>query len=305
MWNPIDPLKLPRFAGPVTYSRLPQTHDADVLILGIPYDGGTTFRPGTRFGPRKIREASVLNRSFNPANNQTPFKKINVADGGDMEIIPISIERTYEVIDQSVAQLYQSGKRGLFLGGDHSITLPIFRGISKAKGKNSFKVVHFDAHSDTGDQAWGCPYHHGTSFRRAIEEGLIKGTDVLQIGIRGPLTDATNLDFAKAAGITIVTFDECMDLGIKAVSQKIQSFVGNSSVYVSLDIDSADPSIAPGTGTPVVGGFTAHDLQRMVRSLQGKNILGSDVVEVSPPYDVADLTSLLAANLSFELLCCY
>lgn len=304
MLAPIDPLHLPRFAGIATFNRLPQTWDADVLVLGIPYDGGTSYRPGSRFGPRAIRNASVLNRSFNPSTQESPFQKLNVADGGDLDTVPIDIHQTMAKVTAQVNKLYSSKKRGLFLGGDHSVTLPILRGVAASRNGKPFRVVHFDAHSDTGDQAWGCPYHHGTGFRRAIEEGLVKGSEILQIGIRGPLTDVTNLDFARQQGINIINHDQFYDQGLAATCQAIKTFTQGHEVYVSLDIDSADPSIAPGTGTPVVGGFQAVELQRMIRSLAAADgLIGADVVEVNPAYDVSELTALLACNLAFELLC--
>lgn len=291
------------FAGISSFMRLPVTREADgvdVAIVGVPYDGGTSYRTGTRFGPRKIREASLLLWGYNNTFQIAPTKALNVVDYGDVAVIPVSIDATMKAITTEVGALLNQGLTVIALGGDHSISLPLLRAHAEKFGPVS--VVHFDAHPDTWNQEYpGQPYSHGTPFIRAIEEKLIDTSAYIQIGIRGPTSGADDWQRARDLGVRVITIDQALEMGIPAIIQAIQE-TARGPVYVSLDIDSVDPAYAPGTGTPEVGGFTSHQMLQLVRGLRGLNLVGFDLVEVSPPYDHGDITSILAANLVFEFL---
>lgn len=305
--GPLDPLKVPRFGGIATFSRLPFEPNpikgsADIAVLGIPYDGGTSYRPGARFAPRAIRAASALNRNHNPHQEVTLFERTKVIDVGDVAVNPISILKTLKSIEAHCLELHQKGLKIVAMGGDHSVALGELRAIRQTFGKPI--VIHFDAHNDTGDEAWGEKYHHGTPFRRAIEEGLIDGKDLFQIGIRGPLTDAKQYNYIEEQGIQMLDMDQFSDLSKrKAFFEKIKKQAGKRPCFITFDVDGIDPAFAPGTGTPVVGGMTSREALECIRMLKGIHLIGADVVEVSPAYDHSDLTSLLAAALMFEMLC--
>ena len=282
--------------------RLPFITDpslVDVALVGVPFDGGTTNRPGTRHGPREIRNQSSLMRRIN-ANGIAPYDTLRVADLGDAPVNPIDLLDSLVKIEEFFTSIAQAGAIPIAAGGDHLITLPILRALAK----KPVGLIHFDAHSDTNDKYFGDNrFTHGSPFRRAVEEGLLDPKRCVQIGIRGTYYHPTDFDFARASGFRIITVDEVMDRGVADVMTEARSIAGMEPVYISFDIDSLDPSVAVGTGTPEIGGFTAREAQRMLRSLTGLNIVGADVVEVSPPFDPSGLTALTGATMMFELLC--
>ncbi len=301
--TPVNALDYPRFAGIPTFMRLPHIPDAkrlDVALIGVPYDGGTSYRPGPRFGPRRIREQSALIRPYNPVLNVSPFDRLRVADYGDLSVNPLSIEDTFRRITTELNAVLQESAIPMCVGGDHSILLPILRSIHKFHGPVA--LIQLDAHSDTWDEYWGIKYSHGTPVRRAIEEGLLAEPYVLQVGLRGQLYNAQDLDYAREHKIDMVTAEEFHEHGLPLVQKKLKAFEGLKT-YLSLDIDVVDPAFAPGTGTPQVGGLSSVQILGLVRALRGLNFVGCDLVEVSPQFDSADITSLLAANLLFEQLC--
>jgi agmatinase len=284
--------------------RLPHVTDPrglDVAIVGVPFDGGTSYRPGARMGPREIRAQSSLIRSYNYFQKVAPFDRLNVADAGDIDAPPVSIEKCYDAVEAGIGAIADAGARPIVVGGDHSITLPVLRALARRHGP--LAVVQFDAHIDTWDEYFGGKYFHGTPFRRAIEEGIVDGARFIQVGIRGPMYGESDLDFHREHGITMIDIDQVKDRGIAAVVEHIRR-IATGPAYVTFDIDAVDPAFAPGTGTPEVGGLNSHDAQRLVRGLAGLKLIGADVVEVSPLYDgPGQITSVLAANLLFELLC--
>ena len=301
--TPVNALDYPRFAGIPTFMRLPHIPDAkrlDVALMGVPYDGGTSYRPGARFGPRRIREQSALIRPYNPVLNVNPFECLRAADYGDLSVNPLSIEDTFRRITMELNVVLQESAIPMCVGGDHSILLPILRSIHKFHGPVA--LIQLDAHSDTWDEYWGIKYSHGTPVRRAIEEGLLAEPYILQVGLRGQAYNAQDLDYAREHKIDMVTAEEFHQHGLPLVDKKLKAFEGLKT-YLSLDIDVVDPAFAPGTGTPQVGGLSSVQILGLVRALQGLNFVGCDLVEVSPQFDSADITSLLAANLLFEQLC--
>ena len=301
--GPRNPFQSPRFGQVATLMLLPAVSspaNLDVALLGIPYDGGTSYRTGARFGPRAIREQSSLIRTWHPVLKVHPFERLRVADCGDIDVVPISIERTYEAITARIGEVLAAGALPLSIGGDHSITLPILRAIARRHGPVG--VVHFDAHPDTWDEYFGSKFFHGTPFRRAIEEGLIEPRRMIQVGIRGPLYGPEDFAFHDEHGIEVLRIEPIKEQGIAWTASRLERLRGGP-VYVSFDIDSVDPAFAPATGTPEVGGLTSYEALAIVRALQGLTLVGADVVEVSPPYDgPGQITSLLAANLLFEFV---
>lgn len=291
------------FMGIPTFMRLPATRElenVDAVIMGIPFDSGTSHRSGTRFGPRKIREASLSLWGHNPTLQVTPNEDLKIVDYGDVSVIPTSIERTMNAIVESASQAIGTGATLISLGGDHSITLPLLRAHAEKYGPLS--LVHIDAHLDTWESEFeGVPYSHGTPFRYALQEELIRKGEYIQIGIRGPVSEKSDYAEAKELGAHTITNHDVFDKGIPAILEEVHKSM-QGPVYVSLDIDSADPAYAPGTGTPEVGGLTSYQLLQLVRGLQGLNLVGFDMVEVSPPYDHGDITAVLASNLVFEYL---
>lgn len=301
--QPLDAFRSPRFGQPPTFMRLPHVRDParlDVALVGIPYDGGTSYRPGARFGPRAVRDQSALIRPWNPVLKVSPFERLRVADYGDVDVVPISIERTYEVVEAEIRRLVQSGVIPVSVGGDHSVTLPILRALAGRHGPVG--LVHFDAHPDTWDEYFGSKHFHGTQFRRAVEERLIDPRRTIQIGIRGPLYGPDDFDFHARHGLEVIRIEAVKEQGMSWVADRLRRLAGGP-VYCSFDIDAVDPAYAPGTGTPEVGGLTAYEAVSLVRALQGLRLVGADLVEVSPLYDgPGQVTALLAANLLFEFV---
>ncbi len=292
------------FSGISTFMRRPATRDltdVEIAMIGVPFDSGTSYRSGTRFGPRGIREASLLLWGVNAIMDVAPLKVLNVIDYGDIEVIPVDIEASMKAIETGIKTVLDNDVMAGVMGGDHSITLPVLRAHAQKFG--ALSVIHLDAHPDTWQAEFGDhPYSHGTPFRRAIEEGLIDTNAYIQIGIRGPVSEAGDLEDAQQLGAKIYPIGKCFEIGIPTLVQTVHEAVENRLVYISLDIDSADPAFAPGTGTPEVGGFSSYQLLQIVRGLRGLNLVGFDLVEVSPPYDHSGITSILAANLIFEML---
>jgi agmatinase len=301
--EPRDAFRSPRFGQPATFMRLPHVRDAgalDVALLGIPYDGGTSYRTGARYGPRHIRDQSSLIRPWNPALKVAPFERLRVADYGDVDVAPVSIEATFAAIEHDVGALVQAGVTPLSVGGDHSVTLPILRALARRHGP--LALVHFDAHPDTWDEYFGSKHFHGTTFRRAVEEGLVDGRRIIQIGIRGPLYGPDDFDFHAAHGLEVLRIEDVKERGTAWAAERVERLAGRPA-YCSFDIDAVDPAYAPATGTPEVGGLSSYEALVLVRALRSLDLVGADVVEVSPPYDgPGQITSLLAANLLFELL---
>jgi guanidinobutyrase / D-arginase len=302
---PVDALVYPRFSGVPTFMRLPHipcAEELDIALIGVPFDSGTTYRPGARFGPRNIRVQSAMIRPWNPVLKIDPFARWRIADFGDLSINPLSIEDTYRRIVEQLGNILQAGARTVCVGGDHSILLPILRAIHKQCGPVA--LVQFDAHGDTWGGYFGSPHSHGTPVKYAVEEGLLEEGYALQVGLRGQVYSERDFDFAHKHGIQIVTSEEFHRDGAEAARRHIKKFA-NRPVYVTLDIDVVDPAFAPGTGTPQVGGLSSAQILEAVRALKSLNLVGCDVVEVSPPYDSGEITSLLAANLLYELVCLF
>ncbi|MGB8315846.1 MAG: agmatinase [Aestuariivirga sp.] len=303
-YQPVDAAIVPRFAGPTTFMRLPSVSSAaglDIALVGIPWDGGTTNRAGARHGPREIRSQSSLMRRVHHVSGTEPFSLAKVADVGDVSVNPINLMNGLQRIEAGIASIVSSGAIPLIAGGDHLTTLPVLRAVAR---KQPVGMIHFDAHSDTNDKYFGDnPYTHGTPFRRAIEEGLLDPKRVIQIGIRGSIYEPGEHDWARAQGIRIIYMEEFVQRGVSKVMEEARRIAGNGPTYVTFDIDCLDPSFAPGTGTPEVGGFTTREAQQMIRLLDGVNIIGADVVEVAPPFDLGNLTALAGATMMFELLC--
>ncbi len=301
--RPRDPFSSPRFGQIATFMLLPapaSPEGLDVALLGIPYDGGVSYRPGARFGPRAVREQSSLIRSWHPVLKVHPFERLRVGDCGDIDVVPTSIEQTYAAITAKIDAVTAAGAVPVCVGGDHSITLGILRSLAKRFGP--LGLVHFDAHPDTWDQYFGSKFFHGTPFRRAVEERLIDPRRMIQVGIRGPLYGPEDFAFHDEHGIEVVRIEAVKEHGTAWVAERFARLRG-APVYCSFDIDAVDPAFAPGTGTPEVGGLTSYEAQVLVRALAGLELVGADVVEVSPPYDgPGQVTALLAANLLFELV---
>jgi agmatinase len=304
--KPIEPISgtvIPRFAGPSTFARLPELRDVshcDVAIVGIPFDAGTSYRPGARFGPQAIRQASRhLRTQYHPAYDTEPFAEQQVADAGDISCNPYNIEKAVLEIQKAVTDLLGKVDRVISLGGDHTIALPLLRAVNHYHGPVA--LVHFDAHLDTWDTYYGAPYTHGTPFRRAAEEKLFLESASMHVGIRGPLYSKDDLKNDKELGFKVIHCDEFQNEGIDHVAKRIKDRVGNNPMYLSIDIDVLDPAHAPGTGTPEIAGMSSRELVGVLRGLAGLNIVSADVVEVSPAYDHAELTSLSAATTVFEI----
>ncbi len=302
--QPVSGTVVPRYAGPSTFCRLPELRDVpycDVAILGIPFDSGTSYRPGARFGPQAIRQASRhLRTNFHPAYDTEPFKTLQVADAGDVACNPFSIEEAIVSIEADADALFQQAPAIISLGGDHTIAVPLLRSVNKVAGQVA--LVHFDAHLDTWDTYFGAPYTHGTPFRRAAEENLFKDDASMHVGIRGPLYSREDLQNDEELGFKVVHCDELQSHGIDHVVKRIRDRVGNHPLYLSIDIDVLDPAHAPGTGTPEIAGMTSRELVGILRGLQGLNLVAGDIVEVAPAYDHAEITSLAAATIAFEMI---
>ena len=304
MSTPPSPFESPRFAQPATFMRLPHSRElsgVDVALVGAPYDGGTSYRSGARLGPREVRSQSSLIRTWSYFLKVHPFERLRVVDYGDFDVPPIGIEGALDVIETGAAAIHAAGVTPVVVGGDHSISLPLLRAAAKTHGP--LALVQFDSHIDTWDDYFGSRYFHGSPFRRAIEEGLIRKDRFIQVGIRGPMYGEDEFDFHRTHGIRVVDVDAVKREGIDWTIDQMRDVL-DAPVYLTFDIDSVDPAYAPGTGTPEVGGLTSHEAQRLVRGLAGLNVVGADLVEVAPAYDgPGQITSLLAANLLFEMLC--
>jgi agmatinase len=301
--GPIDGALVPRFAGEGTFARLPRLQDqtaVDTVIWGIPFDTGVSYRPGARFGPGHIRQSSRLLRPYNPALDVSPFDARRVADAGDVGVNPFDIVGALTTMQQAATELVGTGRTLVTLGGDHTIALPLLRVQYALHGPVA--VLHFDAHLDTWDTYFGAPYTHGTPFRRAAEEGLIDHGHSMHVGLRGPLYSRLDLDESEMLGFSAVHARDFARRPIDEIIDRMRIRLGNRPVYVSLDIDVLDPAFAPGTGTPEAGGMSSRELLEMLRGLAGLNIVGADLVEVSPSYDHAELTGIAAAHAIYELL---
>jgi agmatinase len=296
-----DGLEVPRFAGLTTFARLPRREDVtryDVAVVGVPFDTGVTYRPGARFGPAHIRQSSRLLRPYNPSLDIEPFRYQQVVDAGDIICNPFNIDEAISQIEAGVLELTGEGQGLVTLGGDHTISLPILRAMKKAHGPVA--LVHFDAHLDTWPTYFGALYTHGTPFRRAAEEGLFVPQKSAHVGIRGSLYGTGDLSEDAAMGFQMINCLEVDRVGVPAIVERLRKQVGDLPTYLSIDIDVLDPAFAPGTGTPETAGLNSRELMAMVRGFLGANIVGADVVEVSPPYDHAEITGIAAANLAYE-----
>ncbi|MEO6944285.1 MAG: agmatinase [Lacisediminihabitans sp.] len=301
--GPTDSSLTPRFSGIATFALLPrldQVSHADIVVVGVPFDGGVSYRPGARFGPAHVREASRLLRPYNPAQDIEPFATQQVADAGDISANPFNIAEAVEQIQTAAHSLTAGGSRLVAIGGDHTIALPLLRNVAAQHGPVA--VIHFDAHLDTWDTYFGAPITHGTPFRRASEEGLIDLTASIHIGTRGPLYGRQDLRDDERLGFAIISSQEIEDEGVGSAIKRMHKRIGDRPVYVSIDIDVLDPAHAPGTGTPEAGGLTSRELLTMIRSLPATNLVGADVVEVSPAYDHAQLTGIAASHVAYELI---
>ena len=302
--KPISSMTTPRFADVATFFRLPIIKNLDQLdycICGVPWDGGTTNRPGARHGPREVRNSSSLIRLYHPVSLKSPYNKYNIADIGDCPVNPADLQDSLNKIENYYNEIIKSNVIPLSIGGDHLVSLPILRALAK---KGPVALFQFDSHSDTWDSYFGgYKYTHGTPFRRAVEENLIDPKKYVMLGIRGSLYDPDDMKWARDQGITIITIDEYYEMGFKKSMEIVQDILGNTPTYLTFDIDGIDPTYAPGTGTPEVGGFNVREAQLIIRKLNKINFIGADVVEVSPPFDLNNMTSLAGATIAFEILC--
>jgi agmatinase len=302
--RPLDAREMPRFAGVRTFMRAPHTTDlagVDAAVYGIPFDTATTYRTGTRFGPEAIRSASALLRPYNPALDVNVVETLSIVDYGDVPVSPGDTQRTYGQVEEALAPLVEAGVFPLALGGDHSVTLAELRVLARRHGP--LALLQLDAHGDTWDEYFGQRYFHGTTFLRAQEEGLIEPSASVQAGLRGSLYGAEDLETARELGFTVVPCDQLRTLGAGSFASLVRERIGHRSVFVSFDIDVLDPAFAPGTGTPEVGGLSTAEALAFLRALRAIDLVGADVVEVSPPYDgPGQHTALAAANIAYELL---
>lgn len=301
--GPPPGLKVPRFAGPDTFARLPrldQVGSASVALLGVPFDSGVSYRPGARFGPSAVRAGSKLLRPYHPYLDVHPWDVHQVADAGDVAANPFDIAAALGQIETAARAVHESAETIVTIGGDHTVALPLLRVAAQRHGP--IALIHFDAHLDTWDTYFDAPFTHGTPFRRAVEEGLLDLDASAHVGIRGPLYSRADLSADRELGFTIVSTMDVARHGVEVCLDRVRARVGDRPVYVSIDIDVLDPAHAPGTGTPEPGGLTTRELQLILRGLEGLSIVGADVVEVAPAYDHAELTTIAAANVVYELL---
>jgi len=302
--RPLDARQIPRFAGVRTFMRVPHTTDltgVHAAAYGIPFDTATTYRTGTRFGPEAIRSASALLRPYNPALEVNVVETLSIVDYGDVPVSPGDTQRTYGQIEEALAPLLEAGVFPLALGGDHSVTLAELRVLARRHGP--LALVQLDAHGDTWDEYFGQRYFHGTTFLRAVEEKLIDPAASVQAGLRGSLFDDGDLESARKLGFAVLSCDQLRTLGPGSYASLVRERVGRRPVFVSFDVDVLDPAFAPGTGTPEVGGLSTAEALAFLRALRGIDLVGADVVEVSPPYDgPGQQTALAAANVAYELL---
>ena len=302
-YKPITAQQLPKFAGIKTYMRLPHcrtTQGIDFAVVGVPWDGSTSYRTGQRLAPDAIRRVSVTLRPYNPALDVAIFEYCSGVDYGDVSVVPGYIEETYARIETELFPLAEAGVIPLMMGGEHSITLPELRAITRIHG--AVALVHFDAHTDTNDQYFGKPYYHGSPFRRAVEEKIILPEHSIQVGMRGSVYSKNAYHDSISLGFKVATLADIRKMGMETLIERIRHRVGRAKVFVTFDIDVVDPAFAPGTGTPEVGGFTSWEAIDLIRGLKGLNFVGFDIVEVLPDYDAADVTAILAANILYEFL---
>ncbi|MFV0525964.1 MAG: agmatinase [Acidimicrobiales bacterium] len=302
--QPLGGNEMPRFGGPATFMRLPGTTapaDLDVAVVGVPLDIGTSNRPGARFGPRAIRAESVLLRPYNMATRAAPFDSLRIDDTGDVATNPYNLADSVARITDHYRRLLADGVVPVTMGGDHTIVLPILRAVAAAHGPVG--LIHVDAHTDINDTMFGEKIAHGTPFRRAVEEGLLDPGRVTQIGVRGTGYAADDFDWSRRQGFRVVQVEECWHRSLEPLMTEVVSRVGSGPVYLSFDIDGIDPAFAPGTGTPEIGGLTVPQVIEIIRGCSGLGLVGCDLVEVAPIYDPTGGTSLLAANLLYEMLC--
>jgi guanidinopropionase len=299
-----DPMLGPRYAGVPTFMRTPLAGDLsqlDIALVGVPYDGATEARPGTRHGPRQIRDLSSMMRAIHPLTRIDPYQLCNIADAGDVPLShALDIPSSMAEIEAFYAKLRAADVVPVSAGGDHSITLPILRALAKGRPLGMF---HVDAHTDTCDEEMGSRFSHGTPFRRAVEEGLLDPKRVIQIGIRGAVNSDEAWAFSAEAGMRVVSMDEFERVGTAAVIEEARKVIGEGPAYLTFDVDGLDPTYAPGTGTPEIGGLTTREGLALVRGMRGANLVGGDVVEVSPPFDPTGNTALVGATLMYEILC--
>jgi len=304
--QPLSGLITPRFGGIATWGRLPhvpldEAKGVDIGIVGIPWDGGTTNRPGPRHGPRQMRDQSSMVRKMHQVTHVVPYDLCNVADLGDCPVNPANVEDALQRVETYFKKLVAKGIRPLSMGGDHLSSLPVLRALGE---KKPVGMIHFDAHTDLYDSYFGgFKYTHGTPFRRAIEEGVLDPKRTIQIGLRGSMYDNDDFAYGEKMGVRLVRIEETIEKGPKAIMAEARKIVGEAETYVSFDIDMLDPVYAPGTGTPEIGGFTTREAQALLRELRGLNLVGADVVEVSPPFDPSGLTAYAGVVMMFEILC--
>lgn len=295
---------MPRFGGPGTFMRLPGNTplaDLDAAVVGVPFDLGTSYRPGARFGPRGIRGESVLIRPYNMATRAAPFDSLRIDDTGDVVINTFDLLDSVKRIEDHYDTIVAAGVTPVTMGGDHTVVLPILRALAKKHGPVG--LVHVDAHTDINDSMFGEKITHGTPFRRAVEENLLDGTRVAQIGVRATGYAADDFDWSREQGFRVVQAEECWHKSLVPLMEEVRGQLGEGPVYLSFDIDGLDPAYAPGTGTPEIGGLTIPQGLEIIRGCRGLDLVGADLVEVAPVYDPAGTTSLTAANLLYEMLC--
>jgi guanidinobutyrase len=302
--QPLGGNEMPRFAGIATFMRLPgrtPTSDLDVALVGVPFDIGTSNRPGARFGPRAIRAESVLLRPYNMATRAAPFDSLRIDDIGDVATNPYDLADSIERIEARYHELLADDVIPVTMGGDHTVALPILRAVARRHGPVG--LVHVDAHTDINDTMFGERIAHGTPFRRAVEERLLDPTRVVQIGVRGTGYEADDFDWSRRQGFRVVQVEECWYKSLVPLMGEVRAQLGSGPVYLSFDIDGLDPAFAPGTGTPEVGGLTVPQALEIIRGCVGLDLVGADLVEVAPIYDTSGTTALTAANLLYEMLC--
>lgn len=302
-YKPLSGREFPRFSQVKTFFRLPWVDinsDYDLALFGIPFDGGVSYRPGARFAPSQVRELSSLGRGYHWSRDLSVFEKLKVADVGDCSVVPIDLQQTYQKIESFTLELLKNQKRFVAVGGDHSTTLPVLRALKKHYQK-PLQFIHFDAHLDTYPAAWDCEYHHGSFARHAVTEGLVDPKKMIQIGIRGPLAGRDDLKFVNDHGIQVYTIDDIRERTLTQFILDLPTF-DEGPTYISFDVDCLDPSVAPGTGTPVPGGMTSYEAQKILQGLKVKNLVGADVVEICPAYDPTQITSLVGVDVMFEMM---
>ena len=303
-YQPLGGNQMPRFGGPATMMRLPSLPSAkglDACFVGVPFDIGTSNRSGARFGPRQIRAESCLIRPYNMATRAAPFDSLSIADIGDVAINTFNLSKSIDIIEKAYDEIVGHGCKPLTIGGDHTVALPILRALKKKYGPVG--MVHVDAHADINETMFGEPIAHGTPFRRAVQEGLLDGKRVVQIGLRGTGYAAEDFDWPRSQGFRVVQAEECWYKSLAPLMEEVRRQLGRGPVYISFDIDGLDPSQAPGTGTPEIGGLTTSQGIEVIRGCRGLDVVGGDLVEVAPPYDPSGNTALVGANLLYEMLC--